>query len=291
MTKNKNKYIPFYYDALFYKIFGDEKDTSLLKRLIELSLNIKIKELSILNGKMLSDKYKGKVSYLDLYVKLEDGKVVNIEVNTSTDYYIKDRNLYFLAKGMGNDMDLGDSYYEFKKHYQINLNASRNRQKLPVLTYYVMNEETGLIFSDKLQILDIDLVSFKKLCYTNSTTKKLNEFEKLMGLLGCENKEDQKFFEHEKGMIATIMEKAEKFRDDGEMIEMYDRDVMLEHLRRKQLSDAILKTTEEVTKEVTLKNFKDIARNMLNKKMSIKDISDVTGLTLEEVNKLKKEEK
>ena len=150
-----------------------------------------------------------------------------------------------------------------------------------------MNEETGLIFSDKLQILDIDLVSFKKLCYTNSTTKKLNEFEKLMGLLGCENKEDQKFFEHEKGMIATIMEKAEKFRDDGEMIEMYDRDVMLEHLRRKELSDALLKNTEKVTK----KEKQDIARNMLIKKMSIKDISDVTGLTLEEVNKLKKEEK
>ena len=88
MVREK-KYIPFYYDALFYKIFGDDKDTSLLKRLIELSLNIRIKEIKILNGKLLSDKNKGKVSYLDLYLELEDESKVSIEVNTNTDYYIK----------------------------------------------------------------------------------------------------------------------------------------------------------------------------------------------------------
>ena len=82
-TKEK-KYIPFYYDALFYKIFGDDKDTSLLKRLIELSLNITVKEIKILNGKLLSDKNKDKVSYLDLYVELDDESKVSIEVNTNT---------------------------------------------------------------------------------------------------------------------------------------------------------------------------------------------------------------
>ena len=108
-------------------------------------------------------------------------------------------------------------------------------------------------------------------------------------MLGCENKEDQKFFEHEKGMIATIMEKAEKFRDDSEMIEMYDRDVMLEHLRRKQLSDALLKNTEEVTKEVSSSTTCNIAKNMLNMNMSLEDISKATGLSFEEVSKLKEE--
>lgn len=43
MEKIKEEnYIPYYYDALFYKIFGYEKDISLLKIIIELSLNIKI---------------------------------------------------------------------------------------------------------------------------------------------------------------------------------------------------------------------------------------------------------
>ena len=64
---------------------------------------------------MLSDKNKGKVSYLDLYVELDDESKVSIEVNTNTEYYIKDRNLYFLTKGMANDMESGETYYDFKR--------------------------------------------------------------------------------------------------------------------------------------------------------------------------------
>ena len=249
-TKEK-KYIPFYYDALFYKIFGDDKDTSLLKRLIELSLNITVKEIKILNGKLLSDKNKDKVSYLDLYVELDDESKVSIEVNTNTEYYIKDRNLYFLAKGMGNDMEVGDNYFDFKKHYQINLNGSSKRQIEPVMDYEVVNKKTGISFSDKLKIIEIDVVKFCEICYTNGDIKSLSEFEKLMGLLGCQNEEEQKFFESEKGMIEIIMKKADKFRDDSKMIEMYDRDVMFEHMKRKELNDALAKNTEKVTKEVT----------------------------------------
>ena len=216
MQKEKT-YIPFYYDALFYKIFGDDKDTSLLKRLIELSLNIKIKEVTILNGKLLSDKYNGKVSYLDLYVELEDESKVSIEVNTNTSDYIKDRNLFFLSKGMSNDMESGENYFDFKKHYQINLNASKTkRQKHPFNENYFMNKYQE-IFSNKVKIVEIDLVYFKNLCYTNGDIRSLSEFEKLMGLLGCQNKEEQKFFESEKGMIEVIMKKADKFRDDSKM--------------------------------------------------------------------------
>ena len=305
MTKKTNnkekKYIPFYYDALFYKIFGDDKDTSLLKRLIELSLNIKVKNIKILNGKLLSDKNKGKVSYLDLYVELDDESKVSIEVNTNTEYYIKDRNLYFLAKGMGNDMEVGDNYFDFKKHYQINLNGSKNRQIEPVLDYEVVNKKHGISFSDKLKIIEIDVVKFCEICYTNGDIKSLSEFEKLMGLLGCQKEEEQKFFESEKGMIEVIMKKADKFRDDSKMIEMYDRDVMFEHMKRKELNDALAKNTEKVTKEVTEEvtnkvteevtkdTTNKIAINMLKKGVDIDIISDTTSLSVDEINKLKKE--
>ena len=287
----EKKYIPFYYDALFYKIFGDSKDTSLLKRLIELSLNIKIKEITILNGKMLSDNYKGKVSYLDLYVELEDESKVSIEVNTNNDYYIKDRNLYFLAKGMGNDMESGETYYDFKKHYQINLNGTNKRQIEPVMDYEVVNKKTGISFSDKLKIIEIDVVKFCEICYTNGDIKSLSEFEKLMELLGCQNAEDQKFFESEKGMIEVIMKKADKFRDDSNMIEMYDRDVMFEHMKRKELNDALAKNTEKVTKEVTKEVVSDttnkIAINFIKKGVSIDVVAEATGLSIDEINKLK----
>ena len=295
--KEEKKYIPYYYDALFYKVFGDDKDTSLLKNIIELSLGIKVKNIRILNGKMLADKYKNKVSYLDLYVELDDETKVGIEVNTNTEYYIKDRNLYFLAKCMSNDMKSGEDYLDFKYHYQININGSNHRQIEPVLDYYVCNKKHGIIFSDKLKIIEIDVVKFYEICYTKGDLKKLTDFEKLMGLLGCKTEEDEKFFESEKGMIETIMKKAEKFRDDSDMIEMYDRDFMLEQIKKKELKDALAKNTldvtNEVTKEVTEEVKSDttnkIVINMINKGINDLDISDITGLSLDEINKLKKE--
>ena len=111
-----------------------------------------------------------------------------------------------------------------------------------------------------------------------------------MGLLSCKTEDEEKFFEGEKGMIEIIMKKADKFRDDSKMIEMYDRDVMYEHMRRKELNDALAKNTEKVTKEVTKEVVSDttnkIAINMINMKISIEDISKATGLSIEEINKL-----
>ena len=164
------------------------------------------------------------------------------------------------------------------------------------MKYNVMNKETGEIFSDKMEIVNIDLVSFYELCYTNSTLDNLSDFEKIMGLLGCKTKEEEKLFEHEKGIIEKIMKKAEKFRDDSEMIEMYDRDKVIASMYEKDKKESIKKavelavseTTKEVTKEVAKKEKQDIARNMLKKNMSIEDISDVTGLTIEEIKKIKK---
>ena len=61
MTEQKQKYyIPYHYDAVFYKIFGDYNDLDLIKYLLENVLNIKIKKIEILNGKVLGNKIKKK---------------------------------------------------------------------------------------------------------------------------------------------------------------------------------------------------------------------------------------
>ena len=190
-------------------------------------------------------------------------------------------------------METGKTYFDFKNHYQINLNGSDKRQKEPFIEYFVMNKD-GLIFSDKLKIVEIDVVKFYEICYNNGDLKNLSEFEKLMGLLGCKTEDEEKFFEDEKGMIKTIMKRAEKFRDDSEMIEMYDRDTMLEHMKRKELNDALAKNTEEVTKEVTEKVTKkvtadttrNIALNFINKGIDLETIASSTGLSIEELNNL-----
>ena len=61
MTKQKEteinkEYIPIYYDALFYKVFGEERRIKFLKYAIEEILNVKVKSIKLLNGKYIRRK-------------------------------------------------------------------------------------------------------------------------------------------------------------------------------------------------------------------------------------------
>ncbi|MBQ9318645.1 MAG: hypothetical protein IJR82_03350 [Bacilli bacterium] len=57
----------------------------------------------------------------------------------------------------------------------------------------------------------------------------------------------------------------------------------------KDKKESIKKAIELAVSATAKDGKKEMARNMLKKNMSIEDISDVTGLTMEEVKKLKKE--
>ena len=81
------------------------------------------------------------------------------------------------------------------------------------------------------------------------------------------------------------------------MIEMYDRDLMLEQMKLKQLNDALAKNTQDVTEEVTKEVIKEVTSditnkiviNMLKERADVEFISRTTGLSIDEINKLKRE--
>lgn len=85
------------------------------------------------------------------------------------------------------------------------------------------------------------------------------------------------------------------------MIEMYDRDVMLEHMKRKELKEALIKNTEEVTKEVTKEVTEEVTKkvksdttnkiviNLIKENIDVDIISKTTGLSIDVINKIKKE--
>ena len=89
--------------------------------------------------------------------------------------------------------------------------------------------------------------------------------------------------------MKKIMDKGEKFRNDSEIIDMYEHDLTYDEIREYEIEEAVIETTEKVTEEVTSSTTRNIATNMLNMNMNLDDISKVTGLSIEELNELKKE--
>lgn len=274
--KETKTFIPIYFDVLFKKIFGDPKDLKPLKYLLKTCLNIEPKEITILSPEVLGQKYKTKRTYLDLLVKLEDGTKISIEVNTNPESYVIDRNLFYLFKVMGNDLKIEDEYTNLHKHIQLNFNVYIN-QKNPVLDYKLVDINTKEILTDKLEIINIDVTYF-----ANTWYNKGDEFSKLMGLIGTKDVETMKHFEHEEGIVKDIMEKADKFRDDSELVQVYDYEKMRDsrEIAAKKLG------REEGFQDGINYNINHTAKLMLEKNIDIKVIKEITGLTEEQIKNL-----
>ena len=285
MTKELEKHhIPYHYDALFYKVFGDYNDLNLIKYLLENILNFNVKKIEVLNGKVVGDKIKTKKSFLDLLVRVNEKVMVNIEVNTDTSQIIKERNISFLLKVASNDFKSGEKYRVFKKHIQYNFNVEDNTD-YSIERYFLKELNKDKILSRRLEIRNINLSYYSEKCY-NEGIENLTEFEKLMGLLGAKDEEHEKIFANEKGMLKKIMDKGEKFRNDSEIIDMYEHDLTYEEILEYEIEEAVLENTEKVTKEVTASTTRDIALNLINKGIDLNTIASATGLSIDELNNL-----
>ena len=314
------KYIPLYFDALFYKVFGEEDKLDSLTYLVEETLNIKVKNIEIKNSKLLGQKFKTKRSYLDLLVSLNDDTKLSIEVNTNTSKTTMERNLLFIFKVMVNDIKIDKNYNDLLNYIQINLNHEESKDDYNIEKYVLMEEESHKKLTEKLQIYKINLSFYANKCYTNGEINKLSEFEKLMGLIGTETQEQYDLFSKEEGMLKEIMKNSDKFRDDSDVVEMYDYETEMKRIyeieKQKAVKEEVKKAIDEkaqkyeqvmqdyetemkrtyeiekqnaidnTTKEVSMNKQKEIAINMLNMNMKVEDISKVTGLCIDEIKKL-----
>ena len=303
MTKQKEteinkEYIPIYFDALFYKVFGEEKRIKFLIYIIEEILNVKVKSIKLLNGKILGEKYKTKRSYLDLLVTLNDDTKLSIEVNTDTSNIVMERNLIFIFKVMANDVKIEDKYADLSNFIQINLNAEKSKNAYSFEKYVLMEEKSHKLLTDKLQILKINLSFYANKCYTSSELNELSDFEKLMGLIGVKTQKEYDIFSSEEGMLRDIMNTADEFREDFDIITMYDRETEMNRIHELEKREAVKEALDEKDKifeiekkkaieEVSLNSKMEIAYNMLNMNMRVEDISKATGLSIDEVNDLK----
>ena len=104
-----------------------------------------------------------------------------------------------------------------------------------------------------------------------------------MGLIGAKDKEHYEIFRKEKGIVKEIMEKAIKYVTDKDLVEVLDYEKMRDN---REVAARELGFNNGVSFGVNEEK-KVIAKNMLSRNTDITYISEVTGLTIEEINKLK----
>ena len=151
--------IPMTNDYLFRAIL--QKNNTVLKALISSLLHLDFETISsveITNPIILGDSIDAKTFILDVKVIMNEHTVINLEMQVINEQDWPERSLLYLCRAFDN-LNRGSNYLDVKPAIQIGLLDFTLFEDAPEFyaTYYVMNEKTHRIYSDKIRLSVLDL--------------------------------------------------------------------------------------------------------------------------------------
>lgn len=291
---NENKLLKVTNDYVFKKIFGKKGNEDITKEFLRAVTNkyferINLEETPILERDLLEKK----MGVLD--VKVVANEIDNIEMQVINSEYIADRILWYWAKMYGSSLLKGDGYDSTKRAICIMI-ADFNLDKLKEIASYhtkwMIREENNkeVILTDKLEIHIIELSKMENVNCIPKIEKELLQWCKF--IKSPESVEESSMNEN-KG-IKRAKEELDKLSQDeherwlAEMREKAIRDEMAirDYGYKKGIEEGLKQGIEEGLNQGKKNEKIEMAKKMLNKKMDISVISEVTGLSIEEIKKL-----
>ena len=282
--------IPIVSDSMFKTMINNESRMEyicyLISALFDEDYNEVLNNTTFIKTELDKVKKEESKKTVDLLCKIK-GKIINVEVNNNTSKSLLERNLAYMFSLYHGDMKEG-SKYRFNSIIQININNFRFSGKKDVLEECYITNIRKLpknindfdIYSNKIRIINIYLPNINKKEYN-----KLKLYEKLL-LVFNENDEGllNDLSEGDEIMEKYVKESKEASEKD-EVIGMYNEEIHKEKLRLAEIDEFRELGHEEGIREKAI----ETAKKMLQKGYNITDISECTDLSIEKVEKLKKE--
>ena len=265
------------YDAAFKEVFMKEENKDLLICLLEKILDLKIKEIKYLNLERNVLNVHVKRKHFDLFLDTDIGKI-QVEINSYYSDYIPVRNTSYICNTYTSYTSRGDKYDPNINIIQINFSYGLKKDKL--FSRYYIQDEDGNKYVSNFLIIELNMDKYMEFWY-NKDEKEINEYiEYIMLDLG---EKDLRNVSKGNGVVKKYMEELVKVNEDADFlnfISVEKDNMMIENSIR---DEGIRKGLEQGTEQS--KN--EIAKNMLKENMDISLISKLTGLSNEQINKLK----
>ena len=266
-------------DKVFKAIFLPEQNWNLVKRLIEDATKIKdIEIISVVSPELPKDNIINKGKTLDVVVRSKD-HIINIEVNVYNDIIFHRRNFAYLATEYSNDLAVGNDYDSMKDHIQINITVSTSSNIPDYDMYVIKGERHNQLFIDNFAIYEFNLLKMKDVCYNDYRFVQMLTYEKEELEEKCIGDKEMEQFKSE----------LERVNSDNEFIQLMTADEeekkYLNTVKNLEYKAGIKEGIEQGIEQKS----KDIALKMLEKGIDIESISEITGLSKEEVESLKSE--
>ena len=263
-------------DTTFKYLFKTDKGRLWFIDLILHTTGIDLSEYELYDNELNSGNNK-KDYRLDLLLKNKSDFVVVEMNNSSKNQSIKAR--YYLYRVAGKKFLEGEKYEEANnKLVMFNNYLNEEIENLRIANYTLIDKDNNLELKE-LTISEIYLPNYKDICYD-----KANKTEKKLWLFNCESFEEM----NSKNLNQEdkwIVEELERLAMDDKFIDDYDAEKVNKMMMKTEFDQGIEQGHIEGHNEATI----EIAKEMIKENITVEQISKITKLSIDEIQKLKEE--
>ena len=279
-------------DVVFQRLFNKDNE-KITKAFVEALLDEKIHKIKINEDKnLLSKALDQKSGILDLQVDVNDEEKVDVEIQLIERSNLPERLLFYFSKlylrGIGKGED-----YRFAKRVVliaiIDYDLKIDNKKMETIWKLIENNNPQNVLTNKLEIHILELDKVKEEYQKN---KKNEKAQWLLFLDNPNTKEVEEIMEENEEVKDAVIE-VKKLSEDEELQRLADlreKAIMDEKaIYQAGLDNGRKKGIEQGIKKGISKGKEEIVKKLIEKKMSIEDIAEITGLSIERIEQLKLE--
>ena len=285
-------------DYAFKRLLGSEENKPLLQDLLECILDLSpedVSKLELMDKELTKEDLSDKTGILDVKLRLKNGSVIDIEIQSSWNVSFVKRTLFYWAKMYTSDFKAGESYDSLHKCIAINIIAETFPLNSAVHSLYLLQEkEKHTMLTDVLEIHFLDLQAAKREKEEGQEESKRSKLINWLKFIGTSDKE-------ERAMIATTSPVLQLLNEKVNVLSLSPVERKLYESRMKlksdiaTISEAQYSAGVEQGKSLGLAEGKslglaegklEMAKTMLSMGYSLGDICKISGLSQAEVEAL-----
>jgi len=265
-------------DFAFGRIFGEQRNIDITAAFLKTLLDIPEEDYDELtvDSPILGKIFKyGKTSVVDLKLKTKSGKIIHIELQVEKRKNLKNRIVYYLARLIGDQLRWGDDYDKLHQVISIVIcNHKLLEEEDSYINVFELKNDKNRSFTKLLKLVILELPKLPK--------SKDSAVWPWLRFFQCKKKEEltmlaKKYPELEKPIFySKKMSLLERWRDIRFHKNLWKVD------ERMRLEQVKMDGHEGGKKEAKL----EIARNALAEGLSPEFVQKITGLSLDEIEKL-----
>lgn len=294
----KDKYINPFTDFGFKKLFGTELNKDLLIDFLNELLkqeSVQIVDLNYLNSEQLGRSKVDRKAIFDIYCETKSGEKIIVELQKAKQNYFKDRSVYYSTFPIQQQAERGDWNFELKAIYTVGIldfvfDEDKNDSEVFHHEVKLIDIKTNKVFLDKLTYVYLEMPKFNK-----TEGELTGHFEKWLYVLKNLNQLTDRPQRFQEKVFSKLFREAEISAYDEKEYAEYEESLKTYRDLKNSVDTAYdegkVEGLAEGKAEGKTERSLEIARNMKQKGMPLRDIAEVTGLAVEDIEALWRQER